>query len=227
MEQHEGLEPANRQRVEWGMARKPAKPRRKRTTKQIVKQNAVRSRAMIDAARWKRRDDAIKLALAGLSTREISEHPEFVSRHGSLTHVTVAKDISIMLEQTVRETEDTKRLRAIKLAQLEMLRRTWWAKAKRDLHALDRVLGIMRDQARLDGSLAPARVALGGDKDAPPIKVDVTEKPADPDANRSVFEDMPLDTLRKMREMRDEFRSLAGGGVTEAEIIEVTADDNT
>ena len=201
------------------MAKKPSTSKAKRS-----QQLKTRSRALTAAQREKRRDDALKLALAGMSTRDIAVHPEFIARHGHYSHMTVAKDITLLLERKKQDSTDAQRLRQIRIAQLESLLYSWLPKAKKDLHALDRARALINDLARFEGTHMPSRIALGGDKESGPIQIETKAVSQRKSQARADLKDLSFEQLVELRKLRDRARELLGDGVSEAQIIDITED---
>ena len=110
-----------------------------------------------------RRDQVMALALAGGTVRQIATT---VGVH----YATVARDIASRLKETAEQCPDTKQYREIHRQRISRLITHWWQRAESSPAALDRVLQLMRHEAKLLGLYAPQQIDHSG-------KVRVDTKP--------------------------------------------------
>ena len=113
-----------------------------------------------------RRDEVIKLALAGESMREIA-------RKVGVTHRTVAKDIHVRLSEAAENNPATQAYRELQRQRINRLLVEWWPKAMTSTEALDRVIRLMEREARLLGldTPQPAVAKAGEGEELPSITV--------------------------------------------------------
>ena len=152
-----------------------------------------------------RRDDVITLALGGLSLRDIAD--QIADKHGRVSHITVANDIKARLEEAAADNEDVSRLRALQIRRFERLLRSWWLRAQTEPQALDRVVTILTKMAKYTGIEAPKKIAIGGDPDAPPVKVDTAVRDID-----SGLKKLSIEQLGQLRLIRDAMKDDEGHG---------------
>ena len=134
-------------------------------TRKVVAEsdNSMARKLSAAAQREERRDRVMTLVLYGYSIRQIA-------RQTGISHGTVQRDINARLEAAAAQCPQTIQYRELHRERLNQLFFKWWPRAMKDLAALDRVLKLLRQEAKLLGL------------DAPPQKVEQTAKEYDTSA---------------------------------------------
>jgi hypothetical protein len=106
----------------------------------------------------KRRAQAIALRLAGMDFDTIAERLDYSSRGAASKDIWRAVDAN-----RIEEAQAVENLREVEGARLDRLQAAVWAKAiKGDLKAVETVLKVIAQRARLFGLDAPVRTELTG-----------------------------------------------------------------
>ena len=131
---------------------------------------ASKAQQLTNRDRQNRRVAVMQFHARGFSTRQIADAITNDGRWGSISHSSVAKDVNIMIQEVILDTGDKDKIRGRLLWQLTDLTQTWLTKAKENARNLRAFLALQEKFAKHCGVDRPTKIALGGDRDAPPVK---------------------------------------------------------
>lgn len=148
---------------------------------------APSKRHRLDIAREKRRADVLQMRVAGVSHRNIA------SRLGCSPR-TVLRDLHAVLDEIKADQyAAADRLRTLTATAIDRQLVQWWTRALEDPGALDRVIRLLQERAKLFGLYAPEPIARhqhqhkvehSGQVDGPPrIEVRFVSPDPPPDAS--------------------------------------------
>ena len=182
-------------RKKRGPGRKPG-PRTKASL-------AAEKRRQETAAREARRTAVMQLHIAGRSTREIAETlADPRSGFEPVSHVTILNDIRVRLAEHAKEDKrKVEEWRELQIARCQALIARWWKPAQDNQLAFKRVLEAMARLDKYTGASLVEKVAIIGDRDAPPVQVETVNKSEDFDLDKLSLED-----LLQLRVIRDKAR---------------------